>query len=118
MARRAVTLARAEELHPELRLTDAKIQLAYRFAAANPDVLEQIPCFCGCGVIGHTSVRSCFVKHGAQKPVEYDPHGAGCSICVDIVLDALRLTEEGQDVAAVREYINRVYRERGPSNQP
>jgi hypothetical protein len=107
-----------ESLHPELRLADPKIQLAYRFAAANPDIATEMPCFCGCGALGHTSVHSCFVSGESAQAVEWEPHGAGCSICVDIVLDAMRLTEEGQDVKAVREYVIRAYANRGPSNQP
>ena len=115
---RTARLAAVESLHPELRLADERIQLAYRFAAANPDIVKQMPCFCGCGALGHTSVHSCFVARETEDAVEWEPHGAGCSICVDIVLDALRLTEEGQDVGAVRDYISRTFARRGPSNQP
>ncbi len=38
----------------------AEVREAYRFAAANPDVLRWMPCFCGCGEWGHTSNARCY----------------------------------------------------------
>ncbi len=38
------------------------VQQAYQFAAVNPDVMKNIPCYCGCGKIGHTSNYSCYVS--------------------------------------------------------
>jgi hypothetical protein len=50
---------------------------AYVFAAQNPGVLEYVPCYCGCGMDGHTSNVDCFV--GSRAPngaVEsWDTHG-------------------------------------------
>lgn len=39
-----------------------EIQEAYRFAIANPQVLQYIPCMCGCSELGHTSVYDCYVR--------------------------------------------------------
>ena len=38
-------------------LNDAppKVRESYQFAMANPHDLETIPCFCGCGKMGHKS---------------------------------------------------------------
>lgn len=38
------------------------VQEAYRFAVANQDLLQWMPCFCGCGEWGHTSNASCYVQ--------------------------------------------------------
>ena len=42
-------------------LSDAppKVREAYQFAMANPHDLETIPCFCGCGKMGHKSNWNC-----------------------------------------------------------
>ena len=48
----------------------------YRFAADNPDVLNFMPCTCGCGKIGHTSNRSCYVKAESTSLVTYTSHAA------------------------------------------
>ena len=38
------------------------VQEAYRYAAANRDVLRYMPCFCGCVSGGHTSNFDCYVR--------------------------------------------------------
>jgi len=41
-------------------------QAAYRYAVANHDTLQYIPCFCGCVNAGHRSNFDCYV--GAVDP--------------------------------------------------
>ena len=54
----------AEDRWPEqFSKTSARIQETYRFAVANQDLLQWMPCFCGCGEWGHTSNASCYVQH-------------------------------------------------------
>jgi hypothetical protein len=53
----------AEDRWPELfSKASPRIQEAYRFAVANQDLLQWMPCFCGCGEMGHTSNASCYVR--------------------------------------------------------
>jgi hypothetical protein len=53
----------AEDRWPELfHKASPRIQEAYRFAVANQDLLQWMPCFCGCGEMGHTSNASCYVQ--------------------------------------------------------
>jgi hypothetical protein len=40
----------------------ASVQETYRFAVANHDLLQWMPCFCGCGDLGHTSNFDCYVQ--------------------------------------------------------
>ncbi len=48
---------------PELFVgSSERIQETYRFAVANQDLLQWMPCFCGCGEWGHTSKASCYVQ--------------------------------------------------------
>ncbi len=37
------------------------VQEAYRYAVANPQVLQYFPCFCGCEDEGHTSNKDCYI---------------------------------------------------------
>ncbi|MGH2355229.1 MAG: PCYCGC motif-containing (lipo)protein [Chloroflexota bacterium] len=39
-----------------------EVQEAYRYALAHPDILQYMPCFCGCGVQGHRSNRDCYIR--------------------------------------------------------
>jgi len=92
-------------------------QQAYQFAIANPDVIQHIPCYCGCGDMGHTSNYSCYVKNvDAKANVTFDSHAIGCSICVDITQDAMRLTKQGESPQAIKAYVDKTYSRFGPSN--
>jgi uncharacterized protein with PCYCGC motif len=54
------------------------VQAVFEFAARRPDVLEYVPCFCGCERSGHRGNDDCFVKsRDAQGNVEWEPHGMG-----------------------------------------
>ena len=58
---------------PRLRVMDAgsfpdpEVRQAYEVAGNHPELLEQMPCYCGCyGASGHNSNYDCFVdSHGA-----------------------------------------------------
>ncbi|MDQ3399627.1 MAG: PCYCGC domain-containing protein [Chloroflexota bacterium] len=40
----------------------AETQAMYRYAVANHDALQYIPCFCGCVSGGHGSNFDCYVR--------------------------------------------------------
>ncbi|OLB06065.1 MAG: hypothetical protein AUH14_07260 [Candidatus Rokubacteria bacterium 13_2_20CM_69_15_1] len=48
----------------------------YRFAVENPDTLRWMPCTCGCGSLGHTSNRACYIKAESQDRVTFTSHAA------------------------------------------
>ncbi len=51
---------------------------AYRFALERPDLLSQVPCYCGCGhEAGHKNNLDCFVKSRNGQNVVFYNHGAG-----------------------------------------
>jgi hypothetical protein len=55
-----------------------QVKEAYRFAVANPDVLKQYPCYCGCGSVGHMSNLDCYIKEvQAGGAVIFDDHAFG-----------------------------------------
>jgi hypothetical protein len=92
-------------------------QQAYQFAIANPDVMQHVPCYCGCGSMGHTSNYSCYVKSVDGKGnVTFDSHAIGCSICVDITQDTMRLTKQGESPQEIKAYVDKTYSRFGPSN--
>jgi hypothetical protein len=95
------------------------VQEAYQFNVANPDVMKQIPCYCGCGAVGHTSNYDCYVSEvdGAGN-ITFDNHALGCSICVDITQDVMRMLKDGKSTQVARTYIDVTYSKYGPSNIP
>jgi hypothetical protein len=55
-----------------------KAQEAYRYAAANGDTLQYVPCFCGCGNIGHRHNADCYVaERHPDGRLTFTSHGAG-----------------------------------------
>lgn len=53
----------------------ATVRAAYAFAARQADVLQYIPCYCGCERHGHRSNRDCYVKGGnTQGLPNWDDH--------------------------------------------
>lgn len=113
-----VQLAPVAALPQEMQAAPAAVRAAYQFAVANPDALANVPCYCGCGAIGHKSNLACYVKEFGPdgKPV-FDDHALGCSICVDITTDVMKMTAEGRSPAAIRQQIVDVYSKFGPANQ-
>jgi hypothetical protein len=107
---REVAMAPHVMLHPMVQTAPPVVQEAYRFAIANPDELQYIPCYCGCGRMGHTSVRSCYVKKdNPDGSLTFDDHALGCGICVDIARDAMRMMREGKDVRQIQAAIRDDY---------
>ena len=113
-----VNLPLISQLPPSVQKAPTRVREAYQFAVAHPDLLRQIPCYCGCGAMGHTSNYACYVK--AVKPDNtetYDEHALGCSLCVDITQDVMRLSGEGKSAQAIRAEIVATYSKFGPPNQ-
>ncbi|SFA80687.1 Protein of unknown function with PCYCGC motif-containing protein [Bacillus sp. UNCCL13] len=55
-----------------------KILEAYQFAVAHPEVLNYIPCYCGCNEEeGHTNNTDCFVESTDGAKVTLDTMGFG-----------------------------------------
>ncbi len=108
-----------DQMPPEVQAAPSIVQTAYQFAAANPDVMKGIPCYCGCGSIGHTSNYSCYVQGSdAQGKPAFDGHALGCSLCVNITQDAMRLLKEGKSVPEIKAYVDATYARYGTSNMP
>ena len=79
---------------------DAKTRAAYQTAKDIPEVLEQLPCFCGCmSHFGHKNNLFCFK----------DQHGSGCDLCQDIALDARKMHDQGMSIAQIQDQIKAKY---------
>lgn len=112
-------MADLQPMPAEVKQAPVSVQQSYQFATANPDVLKEIPCYCGCGAMGHTSNYDCYVKEiNPDGSIVYDSHSLGCSICVDITLDTMRLLDQGKTVAEIKAYVDQTYSQYGPSNMP
>jgi hypothetical protein len=115
----AFQLAPVDDLPEEVKAAPVTVQNAYQFAVENPQILKEIPCYCGCGSMGHTSNYACYIKgHSATDELVFDGHALGCSICVDITLDTMDMLNQGMPLNEIRAEIDSIYSAFGPSNIP
>jgi len=82
-----------------------KIREAYIFAQEHPEILKQIPCYCGCAFEGHLNSYDCFWKADGTA----DRHGLTCSICVDIAIKSRDMFNQGKDICEIRNAIDTFY---------
>jgi len=114
-----LAMASLVQMPADVKNAPVTVQQAYQFNVANPELLKQIPCYCGCGSMGHTSNYACYVTDvGGDGKINYDTHALGCSICVDITQDTMRLLRQGKTVPEIRAYVDQTYSKYGPSNMP
>ncbi len=114
-----LAMASMDGMPEEVKSAPTVVQQAYQFATANPEVMQQIPCYCGCGAMGHTSNYACYVDEvDSNGAITYDSHALGCSICVDITQDVMHMLKQGKTVAEIKTTVDQTYSQYGPSNQP
>ncbi len=113
-----VKLAPISALPQPMQDAPAAVRTAYQFAVTNPDALQNVPCYCGCGAVGHQSNLACYIKElGADGKPVFDDHAMGCSLCVDIATDVMKMTGEGKSPGDIRQQIVETYSKFGPGNQ-
>ncbi len=111
-------MASMNMLPTQMQNAPTKVREAYQFAVANPDALKNVPCYCGCGSMGHTSNYSCYVKEAkADGTTVFDNHALGCSLCVDITQDVMRMTKDNKAPPEIHAAILSTYNKFGPANQ-
>jgi len=110
-------MAPESQLPTQIRNAPASVKEAYRFAVANPKLMKEIPCFCGCVADGHKSNYACYVNEDGSPAgiLQYDDHALGCGICVDITLDVMKMTQEDRTLEQMQTVINQRYGSFGPS---
>ena len=70
---------------------------AYELASKIPVVIAQVPCYCFCERIGHSSLHTCFESN----------HGAHCGICMKEVYYAYQQTKMKKTPSQIRDGIIR-----------
>jgi hypothetical protein len=97
----------------------AVVQAAYEFAARHPEVLQYVPCFCGCERGGHAGNHDCFVRSRDDNgKVTWDSHGYGCAICIDVAYSAMQMFNSGASTSQIRTAIDQKYASRFPTSTP
>jgi hypothetical protein len=96
------------------------VAAVFQFAAEHPEILNYIPCYCGCERMGHTGNDDCFVKQRAPNGdvVAWEPHGTECAVCIDVGRDAMQMYSSGASVRDIRTAIEKKYAASHQSHTP
>ncbi|WP_100331343.1 PCYCGC motif-containing (lipo)protein [Bacillus xiapuensis] len=106
------TTASAEEMPNFLKDKEEQMQSIYLAAAQNPEVLQFMPCYCGCGEsAGHKSNLNCFVGEIKEDKVVWDDHGTRCGVCLEIAAESVLMHKEGKALKEIRKYIDQKYQQ-------
>lgn len=90
----------------------------YRLAAANQELFDRIPCYCGCEQEPekYQSLKDCFYD---RETGDFDEHAAGCTTCLDEAVDIGSWRNDGFSSREIRDKIDEKYSERGePTDTP
>lgn len=85
-------------------------QAAYSFALARPDVLQWLPCYCGCAGIPHRSNLDCFFQRREVKGAfNYEEHASFCDICIKIANQASAMLRDGSTMVQIRAAVDSTF---------
>ena len=89
------------------------MKVLYQAAANHQELLENLPCYCGCGEsAGHTSNYDCFVYDNKENgAVVWDDHGTRCGVCLEIAAESIIDYSEGKSIKEIRQTIDEKYKE-------
>ena len=98
-----------------VRSSGPRTEEAYAFAIARPDVVDWLPCYCGCVEMDHRNNGDCFMKpRSAGMPIVFEEHASYCDICVDIALKAKSMLADGRTVIQIRAAVDGEFGGAGP----
>lgn len=88
------------------------MRLVYQAAGKAADILQWIPCYCGCGEsVGHKSNKNCFIYEIKEDgSVIWDDHGTRCGVCLKIAAQTVQMKQEGKTDLEIRQFIDDTYK--------
>ena len=105
--------ASADRLPKFLADKPDEMKMLYQAAAQHQELLEHIPCYCGCGEsAGITSNYDCFVNNNKQNgAVVWDDHGTRCGVCLETAAESIVDYSKGKSIEEIRQKIDEKYKE-------
>lgn len=102
-----------ETLPTFLKEKPEDMKTIYSAAAKNKELLESMPCYCGCGdSAGHRNNYDCFIYNNKDDgAIVWDDHATRCKVCLDIAAESVVLYSKGKTPKEIRELIDERYHE-------
>jgi hypothetical protein len=102
-----------------VRSADRATQEAYAFAVARPDIVQWMPCYCGCAAIEHRSNLDCFLKPRASGgAITFEEHASYCDVCVKTALTAKQMLAQGATLTQMRQAVDSQFGGNGAQGTP
>lgn len=80
--------------------------------------IAYLPCYCGCGSVGHKSNFNCFFKKFEDGSLYTDMHGENCETCLEITRSYLKQKAAGKSLPEIRDSIEKQYSGSKPTDTP
>lgn len=96
---------------PDYVDTTAATEAAYHYAVTHPEIVQWMPCYCGCGGMGHGSNLDCYLRRADGT---FDEHASYCDICVQITLTTKELVSQGKSLREIRQVVDQIWGGRVP----
>ncbi|PLS16255.1 hypothetical protein CVD28_17410 [Bacillus sp. M6-12] len=105
--------ASAKQLPGFLQGKDKAMAVIYAAAGQNKELLENIPCYCGCSEsAGHRDNYDCFIHENKESgAVVWDDHGTRCGVCLETASESITLYKSGKSIKEIRDLIDDKYKE-------
>ncbi len=99
---------------PSYAYTNPLTLKGYKYATEHPEILEQIPCYCGCGGhSGHRFLRDCYI----HDDWTYDDHASFCDVCIGEAIKVQDYLAQGKTLKEVRVLIDQEYGSKYPEGK-
>ncbi|MBB5323110.1 hypothetical protein HNQ34_000187 [Anoxybacillus tepidamans] len=92
---------------------EENMAVLYQQVAKHQKLLENIPCYCGCGEsAGHQNNYDCFVYENKKDgSIVWDNHATKCGVCLEIAAESITEYEQGKSMKEIRQTIDEKYKE-------
>ncbi|WP_236561215.1 PCYCGC domain-containing protein [Pontibacillus sp. HMF3514] len=88
-----------------------QMSVIYEAVVNHKEVVEQMPCYCGCGEsVNHKSNYDCFVYDDTKTgSVVWDDHATKCGVCLETAVESINKYNEGKSIKEIRNMIDETY---------
>ena len=94
---------------PAFTGVSAAAEAAYHYAVYHPQVVQWMPCYCGCAAMDHRSNLDCYVKPTSDGRITFEEHASYCDLCVQITLKTKELIAQGASLGGARAAIDALF---------
>ncbi|PGB01079.1 PCYCGC motif-containing (lipo)protein [Bacillus toyonensis] len=97
-----------------------QVSQIYGMVGKNIELLEWIPCYCGCGENSeHKNNKDCFIREIKQSGVvTWMSHAMNHAACVDIAFQSVLMKQNGASILEIRQNIDNQYKKENIKGTP